>query len=237
MSEPAFDIFQTNAGYTAIENPVQRRILEALEEGDKQLPELVQITGKSKPTLSSIHVKELLNRELVEELPHPDDKRRKIYRFIGTRIGSSDIPVPQLRQAVQQYVSLTPLAGRFSLATVLRALAQPGPKTPPESVWQQATHLGASAASSLKARDLRDFWMKLLHFLQEEKVARPLRMDLEHQSVELEPLPEFGITGPHAAAAIAGFAHGAVQALDGLEGGVVFAASEGGSLAIQGQTV
>src|SRR5437763_14553384 len=98
-----FDIYQTPAGYAAVTNPVRRQILSALAEKDLDLPALMKVTGRSKPTLSNLHVRELLHQKLVEERPHPRDSRRKLYRLIGRKIGSSDVPIEQLRGAVKQY--------------------------------------------------------------------------------------------------------------------------------------
>src|SRR5687768_2013976 len=47
MGDGAFDIYQTDAGYAAVTNPVQRQILDALRGGDQQLPHLVKATGRS----------------------------------------------------------------------------------------------------------------------------------------------------------------------------------------------
>src|ERR1051326_7520549 len=136
--EGAFDIYQTDAGYAAVTNPVQRQIPDALRKGERQLPDLVKLTGRSKPTLSSLHMKELLARELIEERGHPTDSRRKVYRLRAAKIGSSDIPVAQLRDAVQHYVGLGPLASRIPLRDVLAALCAAPPGTDPKAVWAQA---------------------------------------------------------------------------------------------------
>lgn len=185
MAEEAFDIYQTDAGYAAVTNPVQRQILESLRTAERQLPELVEITGRSKPTLSSLHMKELLSRELIEERGHPTDSRRKVYRLRATKIGSSDIPVSQLRDAVQHYVSLSPVKARLPLRSLIEALAAAPTGTDPNVVWTQARHLGTIAAPGLKVGNARDLWMRVSSFLEQEELARPLRIDLEHSRLEL----------------------------------------------------
>lgn len=185
VNRGAFDIYQTRSGYTAVDNEVQRQILEALEKDDLQLPDLVEATGKSKPTLSATHMKELLNRELVEELPHPSDRRKKVYHLIGTRIGSSDIPVPQLRRAVESYVSLSPVQPRLPLLGVLASIAVP--EAPAEVLWHQGHRLGGLVAGSQRASDERSLWMRLLRFLEEQGVGHAVRMDLDEPSIVLEP--------------------------------------------------
>ncbi|MHB1261547.1 MAG: winged helix-turn-helix domain-containing protein [Thermoplasmatota archaeon] len=185
MGEGAFDIYQTDAGYAAVTNPVQRQILDALRGRELQLPDLVKVTGRSKPTLSSLHMKELLSRELIEERGHPTDSRRKVYRLKAAKIGSSDIPVAQLRDAVQHYVSLSPLAARLPLKAIVEALCAAPAGTDPKVVWSQAHRLGTLAAGSLKVASVRDLWMRLAGFLEAEEVAQPVRIDLERGVLEL----------------------------------------------------
>lgn len=208
MAEDAFDIYQTDAGYAAITNPVQRQILESLRGGEKQLPELVEITGRSKPTLSSLHMKELLSRELIEEREHPTDSRRKVYRLRASKIGSSDIPVAQLRDAVQHYVSLAPVKSRMPLRGFVESLAAAPAGTDPKIVWAQARHLGTITAPGLKAGSTRDLWMRVSQFLEQEDLARPLRIDLEHNRLELSTVGALEASGPFAAAILAGLIEG-----------------------------
>jgi hypothetical protein len=146
MARGAFDIYQTRSGYTAVESDAQRQILEALAEGDKMLPELVTITGKGKPTLSGTHMKDLIGRELVEEKDHPTDGRRKIFRLIGTRIGASDSPAPQLCKAVEAYASLAPLQGKLPLSLILSILDAASAGTADEVLQAQGQRLGAMLA-------------------------------------------------------------------------------------------
>jgi DNA-binding HxlR family transcriptional regulator len=211
MGDGAFDIYQTDAGYAAVTNPVQRQILDALRQGERQLPDLVKLTGRSKPTLSSLHMKELLARELIAERAHPTDSRRKVYRLTAAKIGSSDIPVAQLRDAVQHYVSLGPLTSRLPLKATLEALAAAPAGTDPEVLWAQAHRLGALASASLKVGTARDLWMRLSGFLEAEGIAQPLRIDLERGVLELRPGPGLGPAG-FARALLGGFVEGVAAA-------------------------
>jgi hypothetical protein len=211
MGDGAFDIYQTDAGYAAVTNPVQRQILDALRHDERQLPDLVKLTGRSKPTLSSLHMKELLARELIQERPHPTDSRRKVYRLKASKIGSSDIPVTQLRDAVQHYVSLGPLSARLPLRAMVEALSAAPAGTDPKVVWAQAHRLGALASASLKVGTVRDLWMRLSGFLEAEEVAQPLRIDLEKGLLELRPGPALGAS-PLAPAVLAGLVEGVASA-------------------------
>lgn len=215
MADGAFDIYQTDAGYAAVTNPVQRQILDALRDGERQLPDLVKLTGRSKPTLSSLHMKELLSRELIEERAHPTDSRRKVYRLKAGKIGSSDIPVGQLREAVQHYVSLSPLAARLPLKAMMEALGAAPSSTDAKAIWAQANRLGTLAAGSLKVGSARDLWMRLSGFLEAEEIAQPVRIDLERGVLDLRLGAALrGASG--AAAILGGFVEG-VAAGKGLQ--------------------
>ncbi len=208
MANGAFDIYQTDAGYAAVTNPVQRQILEALREGEKQLPDLVVLTGRSKPTLSSLHMRELLSRELIVEAAHPTDSRRKVYRLKGAKIGSSDLPVDQLRDAVQHYVTLSPLANRVPVAAAFEALGAAPDTVPMDVLYAQASRLGALAAPLFKAGTPRDLWMRLSAFLEAERLATPLRIDLQNGALELRLGPSARSPPARMAAILAGFAQG-----------------------------
>jgi hypothetical protein len=208
LPEGAFDIYQTEGGYAAVTNPIQRQILEALRIRERQLPELVELTGRSKPTLSSLHMKELLARGLIQEAAHPTDSRRKVYRLKGAKIGSSDLPVEQLRDAVQHYVTLSPLANRIPVAAAFEAIAAAPPSVAPDAIHAQSARLGALAAPLFKAATARDLWMRLAAFLEGEKLATPLRIDLQKGAIELRLGPAATQPAARLAAVFAGFAQG-----------------------------
>lgn len=211
VPDGAFDIYQTDAGYAAVTSPVQRQILDALRQGEKQLPNLVEITGRSKPTLSSLHMKELLARRLIEETAHPTDSRRKIYRLRATKIGSSELPVAQLRDAVQHYASLGPPSVRIPLAAAFEALAAAPEGTPAEALHAQGMRLGSLAAPLFQAASVRELWMRTSGFLESEGVATSLRIDLQHGWMDLRLGPHVQASATRMAAILAGFVAGMAQ--------------------------
>jgi hypothetical protein len=221
VPENNFDIYQTEKGYTAVTNEVRRTILSALAKKDRGLPDLVKITGKAKPTLSSVHMKDLIAQKLVEELPHPTDNRKKIYRLCARRIGSSSIPVDQLRSAVKQYAALSPLAARLPLHVAFEALAAAPASTPPETLRAQATKLGESTSHLYAPTEPRDLVTGIAALLEQEGVARPLRLDLEHRALELELAPALPPTLDTArlGTIFAGFLDGVLRARNLAEGG------------------
>lgn len=184
-----FDIYQTDSGYVAVTSEVRRQILNALAKKDRQLPELVKLTRKAKPTLSSVHMKELLAQKLVEEIHHPTDKRRKIYRLKARRIGSSNLPVEQLRGAVRQYAVLAPDAPRAALSFAVEAIADAPPDADAALLSRQARRLGILCAPQFQPANARGWVTGLATFLEREGLARPLRLDLEAMTLEMELAP------------------------------------------------
>jgi DNA-binding transcriptional ArsR family regulator len=180
MATSNFDIYGVDDDYMAVTNEVRREILAGLEEGPKQLPELVERTGKSKSTLSSIHLSELLTQGLVEESPHPDDRRKKIYRLAGRKIGSSNIPLEQLREAVKEYVSVAPQAAQFPLSVTFDALAAAPEDTPADILQRQTRRLGLLVGKLLDVAEGRALLMELGDVLAREGLAKPVRLDLEN---------------------------------------------------------
>lgn len=227
MPTGAFDIYQTDAGYAAVTNPVQRQILDALRQGEKQLAELMEVTGRSKPTLSSLHMKELLERRLIEERPHPTDNRRKVYRLRGQKIGSSDLPVQALKSAIQDYVNLSPFASRIPVGSALDAILAAPPGIPAQALRDQGVRLGHHVAAVLKLQSARDLWMRFAGFLESERLASPVRIDVQAGHLSLRPDGPLAKHPERAAAVLAGLLEG-IAAAKGFEVPAVHARAEGG---------
>lgn len=177
--EGEFEIYQTAAGVTAVTNSVQRQIMGALAKGDQQLPTLVELTGKAKPTLSSIHMKELLNRELIEEVPHPTDSRRKIYRAIAKRVGSSSLPVDALRSAVKQYAAANAKPG-IPLVFVLEGLAAAN-DAPRKVLEAQAIVIGRACAGKWAGEGM-SYAKSFSQYLEQETLGTPMSADFENHA-------------------------------------------------------
>lgn len=207
-----FDVYQSDAGYVAVTNEVRRAILAALLKKERDLNELVKITGKAKPTLSNLHMRELLAQKLIEELPHPTDARRKIYRIRGQRIGSSSVPLEELRGAVKQYVTTSPLAHALRLQQVFDVILAAGPRAQ-DVVERQGARLGEVSAHLFGAVDVRELLPRLAAYWEREGVTRTIRIDLEVLAVELDLQASYAQTkdaAKLAATLLAGFLRGAL---------------------------
>lgn len=208
-----FDVYQTDAGYVAVTNEVRRKILTAVSKKERDLTELMKITGKAKPTLSNLHVKELLAQNLLAEIPHPTDARKKIYRMKGQRIGSSNVPIDQLRGAVKHYVSLSPLAHAVPIQGVLDILLAAGPSSG-AMVQRQAIKLGELSSHILVATDVRDLLPRVAGYWEREGITRTAKIDLEHLAVEAEVNPRYAGSKESLALlahALAGFLQGVLS--------------------------
>jgi len=179
MPTSNFDIYEAGDDYVAVTNDIRRTILSHLEEGPCQLPDLVELTGKSKSTLSSIHVRELLDQDLVEAAAHPDDERKKVYRLQARKIGSSDVPLEELREAVKEYVSLAPQAARFPLSVAIDAIAAAPEDAEDELLIHQARRLGLLVGQLLDVGEGRERLMDIADMLEREGLANPVRLDME----------------------------------------------------------
>lgn len=221
-----FDIYQTAAGYTAVTNPVRRQILDALAEKDRELPDLVKVTGKSKPTLSNLHMRELLEKNLIEELPHATDARKKVYRIVARRIGRSNVPLEQLRGAVKHYVSLSPLAYAVPFPAILDVLAAGHPAASRDALRRQAQALGASASHLFNASGPRDVMTAVAGFWEREGVAKTARMDFERLEFEVE-LAEGHAAGDAMGILLGGLVEGVLRSRLQVEGPVVVKVGRG----------
>lgn len=208
-----FDVYQTDAGYVAVTNEVRRKILAAVSKKERDLNELMKITGKAKPTLSNLHVRELLAQKLLEEIPHPTDARKKIYRMKGQRIGSSNIPIDQLRGAVKHYVSLSPLAHAVPVQGVLDILLSGGARSG-DIVQLQAAKLGELSSHLLIAAEIRDLLPRVASYWEREGITRTARIDLEHLALEMDVNPRYATSKDSLkllSSALAGFLQGVLS--------------------------
>lgn len=214
-----FDIYQTAAGYTAVTNAVRRQILDALEQRDRELPDLVKLTGKAKPTLSNIHMRDLLEKGLIEERPHPTDARRKVYRLVARRIGRSNVPLEQLRGAVKHYVSMSPLAYAVPFSALVGILAAGHAAGGKDAIRAQARALGETASHLFTAAGTRDVMTAVAGFWEREGIARTARMDFERLEFEVE-LQDASWPADAAAHIFAGVVEGILRSRLSLEGPV-----------------
>jgi DNA-binding transcriptional ArsR family regulator len=103
-ASPVFEIWQVDGRVASIDNPVRLQILAHLERRSATLGDLVRATKKAKSTLSSLHIRPLLQAGLIGESVDPNDARVKWYSLRASRLGSSAVAPATLRQAVIGFV-------------------------------------------------------------------------------------------------------------------------------------
>lgn len=205
MAGPSFDIYKSSKGYVTVSNDVQRAILAALADGEKSFPELVHAAGRSKPTVS-LQIKEMVGQMLIAEQTAPEDRRRRSYRSLATRIGSSDIPVADLSSAVKDYVAKAS-EPMVRLPLVLEALASSGASH--ATSWKQARLIGQGLVAQMDLDGEGGPWMRLVRFLERAGLARPLVIDVEANKLDCELSTTLRGPVEAVAAALGGLVEGA----------------------------
>jgi len=103
-SPPSFEIWQAPDGAVhSVDHAIRRQVLAELAVAPRTLPQLAARTGRTKSTLSDVHLRALVGAGLVTPALDPADRRVKWYRLAGRRLGASDVAVPELREAVLGY--------------------------------------------------------------------------------------------------------------------------------------
>lgn len=86
FNENQIRIFGTSKGVNVVESPIKAKILNYLDEEERTGAELVELTGKSKATIS-VHLHDLIDMGIVDFKPNPKDKRSKIFYIKSSYIG------------------------------------------------------------------------------------------------------------------------------------------------------
>ncbi|HEV8361470.1 MAG TPA: ArsR family transcriptional regulator [Candidatus Thermoplasmatota archaeon] len=210
-----FAIYATPKGYVAVTNPVRQRILRTLEDGEATLTDLVKLTGKAKSTLSAVHLRDLLDHGLVDERAHDDDARVKLYALAARRIGSSSVPLEDLRDAVRSYVA-SPQGGlALPLANIVDAFDQLPKLRPDEARWigLVGERLGTLAAAHLKEQEPTALLRELAEVWRRDGLGKAVR-PRDATAIELTHAEGARPGGPRCAL-IRGFLQGALTTRSG----------------------
>jgi len=166
----AFEIWQVGERVASIDNPVRIAILRAVEEKPRTLGDLVKLTGKAKSTLSTLHVKPLLQLGLIAEAADPADARIKWYRLEARRLGASAVGQDQLRTAVLEYARK---AGLMPLRTLLEVIDVAAlAKGPPAYAAAVGARIGTHLSRVLAASGGATRAQELDAILQRENLGR-----------------------------------------------------------------
>lgn len=90
MSQDA-EIYSTSKGAVIIKSPVKNQMIHLLLNDDLTLDDISKRLDKAKSTVS-VHLSDLKDLGVVEERPHPEDRRKKIFFLNSKLLGGSEIP-------------------------------------------------------------------------------------------------------------------------------------------------
>lgn len=212
----SFAIYATPKGYIAVTNPVRQQILKVLEERERTLTELVKVTGKAKSTLSAVHLRDLLRNGLVEERPHADDSRVKVYTATGRRIGSSSIPIDDLREAVRKYMASSQGGLALPLANIVDAFDRLPAMKPDEVRWVGLVgeRFGSLAAMHLHEKEPGPLLKEMAVVWRRDGLGTVVKVKGDASGIELGHAP--GASGGGARCALVrGFLQGALTTRSG----------------------
>lgn len=82
----SYKIFSSKKQVDVVKGQVKVQILDALCNKNMSFNEIVDLTGKAKPTVSQ-HLRELVDNGLIRSIKDPDDKRRKIFSINAEFLG------------------------------------------------------------------------------------------------------------------------------------------------------
>jgi predicted hydrocarbon binding protein len=85
-------IFSTENGIVALDSPVKLRIIEFIQDQPRSFEDVVNECCKAKSTIS-VHLKDLLMKNIILEQKDPSDKRKKYYYLNSQFIAYSQIPM------------------------------------------------------------------------------------------------------------------------------------------------
>lgn len=88
-NEPFIQIIASEQGLKAIDSPLKGKIIEMLQDGDKDFEEIVLRSERVKSTIS-VHIKSLAEAGIITSRPDPDDARRRIISLNGRVIVRAD---------------------------------------------------------------------------------------------------------------------------------------------------
>jgi uncharacterized protein len=81
-----YKIFSSKKQVDVVKGQVKVKILDALCKRNMSFNEIVELTGKAKPTVSQ-HLRELVDDGLIKSIKDPNDKRRKIFSINAEFLG------------------------------------------------------------------------------------------------------------------------------------------------------
>ena len=194
-------IFATERGVNVIKSPIKAKILSILSNGGLSASKIVEMTGKSKSTISA-HLMDLLDEGIVDYRPDPSDRRRKIFFIKSRYIGDLETG-KEFEKEVETYLERVTESGdpfeffRFVFRTIRVALMEEGVNIDP-ILHNAGLKVGETFYKKLESEDLENLTEKIAAFWQKNNLGRIEVKKLDPLTIraydcfECEDLPQIG---------------------------------------------
>jgi predicted hydrocarbon binding protein/DNA-binding HxlR family transcriptional regulator len=198
---PQYKIFSSDKKIDVVKGQVKVKILDSLCHKNMSFNEIVELTGKAKPTVSQ-HLRELVNDGLIRSTKDPQDARRKIFcinaEFLGelskdkeTRFDINDYfaKLPQLNDPFEFY--------RLILRSLRAEFWNEGINIDP-ILHNAGKRVGDVFYEELKGSDLKQLLENISKFWESKQLGRIEVIELDPLTIcvydcfECKDLPEIG---------------------------------------------
>lgn len=194
------EIFSTDNGILTVKNPVKRRILSLLSDGEKTGSEIREELDRAKSTIS-VHLSDLEELGLIEESPCPTDNRKKIFSLRANRFGKSQVPSKEPYEEILK--NLRKSAGQSykflrSLFHLIRYGFESMGMDMRPALRVMGRDAGKSIAQDLESESMRDLLMEIQTFLKDNELGELLIEDKKELKIincfDCAELPNIGST-------------------------------------------
>jgi uncharacterized protein len=197
----SYKIFSSKKHVDVVKGQVKVKILDALCKKNMSFNEIVELTGKAKPTVSQ-HLSELVSNGLIVSIKDPNDKRRKIFSINAEFLGelSSD---NEAKFDIEEYFSNISNSSdpfdfyRLILRAVRTEFWNDGINIDP-ILHKAGIRVGNVFYNELQGEDLESFLGNIEKFWEEKHLGRVEVKTLDplvicvYDCFECKDLPEIG---------------------------------------------
>jgi predicted hydrocarbon binding protein/DNA-binding HxlR family transcriptional regulator len=197
----SYKIFSSKKQVDVVKGQVKVQILDALCKRNMSFNEIVELSGKAKPTVSQ-HLRELVDDGLIKSIKDPKDKRRKIFSINAEFLGELSSKKEAKFDIDEYFSQLQNISDPFEFyRLILRALRT--------EFWNEGINIdpilhnagkrvGDVFYEELKASDIETLLKNLSIFWEEKHLGRieiktlnPLTICV-YDCFECKDLPEIG---------------------------------------------
>lgn len=195
------EFFSTEEGINIIKSPMKAEIISLLKKNEMSFDKIVENTGKSKSTVSE-HLQALVDQDIIDQKPDPDDRRRKIFyiksKYLGGVSTEKELDARELDLSFDISDYKNPFEFYRALFRTIRvALLKEGINIDP-LLHDAGISIGESLYDDLKSEDMDKFIANIADFWESNKLGRievknvdPIVINA-YDCFECEDLPKIG---------------------------------------------